>query len=51
MAGVTSSIDALSKSTEPYTATAAINDGIIDAASSRVTGDRTSGIGEQSRQG
>lgn len=47
MAGVSSissSIDLLTKSIDPYSATAAINDGVIDAASSQVTGDRTSGL-------
>jgi len=45
MAGtVTSGIDALTKNYDPYTATATLKDGKIDAASSRVTGDRTSGL-------
>ncbi|MBN1309417.1 MAG: hypothetical protein JXA18_15970 [Chitinispirillaceae bacterium] len=41
---LSSSIDALTKSTDPYTATASISGGMIDAASSRVTGDRTTGL-------
>jgi flagellar basal-body rod modification protein FlgD len=44
MAAVSTGIEALTKSTEPYTARASINDGVIDAASSTVTGDRTSGL-------
>jgi flagellar basal-body rod modification protein FlgD len=45
MAGtVTSSVDSLTKSLEPYSASASINDGVIDPASSKVTGDRTSGL-------
>ncbi|MBN1759558.1 MAG: hypothetical protein JW863_14625 [Chitinispirillaceae bacterium] len=44
VSSVSSSIDLLTKSSEPYTATAAINDGFIDAASSTVTGDRTTGL-------
>lgn len=45
MAGtVTSGIDALTKNYEPYSATATLKDGKIDAASSRVTGDRTTDL-------
>lgn len=44
MASVSAGIESLTRSTEPYTATAAINDGVIDAASSTVTGDRTAGL-------
>ena len=45
MAGtVSSSIDSMIKTSDPYTATATINDGVIDSASSRVTGDRTTGL-------
>jgi flagellar basal-body rod modification protein FlgD len=47
---VSSTIDMLTKSTDPYTATAAINDGVIDAASSTVTGDRSSGLFDLSKQ-
>ncbi len=41
---VSSSIDSMLKTNETYTATAAINDGVIDKTSSRVTGDRTTGL-------
>lgn len=44
MAGVTSSIDLLTKSAEAYTATAPINDGVIDKGSTKLTGDRTSSL-------
>ncbi|MBN1576082.1 MAG: hypothetical protein JW913_05995 [Chitinispirillaceae bacterium] len=45
MAGtLSSSIDSLTKSADVYTATASIKDGVIDTASSRVTGDRTTGL-------
>ncbi len=44
VASVSSTIDQLTKSQEPYTATAAINDGVIDEASSSVTGDRNTDL-------
>ena len=45
MAGVSSAIDLLTtSSTEPYTASASISDGVIDPATSMVTGDRSTGL-------
>lgn len=44
MNGISSTIDLLTKSTEKYTATAGISDGIIDSSSSKVTGDRTTSL-------
>lgn len=44
VSSVSSSIEQLMKSSDPYTATATINDGVIDGASSRVTGDRSTDL-------
>lgn len=44
MAGVSASMDLLTKTAEKYSATAPINDGVIDKASTKLTGDRTTSL-------
>jgi len=44
MTSVSSSMDLLTKSAEAYSATAAINDGVIDTGSTKLTGDRSSSL-------
>jgi len=47
---VSSSIDLLTKSAEAYSASATINDGVIDQASTKLTGDRTTPLFSESNK-